>query len=73
MIQVKDIPVVRGMYSVGQVIDCNKNVGGERTQQVKARIKGKFPHFALLEDAENVPHKQRWCIKWVDFIIQEIK
>lgn len=67
MIDKKQITYVRNNYSVGQEVPCNKHCGGERLVRVNARIIGKFPHFALMEH-----DKQRFCVQWVDFLIQGI-
>lgn len=68
MIRTKDIKYVRGNFSVGQKIKCLKPTSGDKWIQVEARIIGKFPQLALMEF-----NGQKWCIKWIDFIMQGLQ
>lgn len=68
MIQVQDIPFIRGKFSIGQKIRCDRFTGGDRTQKVDATIVGKFPNFCLLEY-----EGQKLCVQWIDLAIQGAK
>lgn len=66
MISSKDIAFVRGNVLLNQEVKCSKFLGGDRSQQVYAKVVGKFPHFALLKDSNGC----KICMSWVDFIQQ---
>lgn len=68
MIQKKDIPFVAGRFSVGDKIKVEKRWSDQRVEKVYVTIVGKYPQHCLVSDG-----KMKWCIKWVDFIIQNIQ
>lgn len=68
MLRKDDVAYFRGNHGVGQKIKCIKLYGGEKKEQVTATILGIFPQFALVTDEKK---RYRWCVKWVDLMIQE--